>query len=223
MEKTKDKKLSLLLVCGLLGCMLMGSSDWIMIYGDPACEGALAWLTVGVGSMPAWRNLLAVALAFPAVVLYAVGLFAVGRFFREEQHRRQYIGLTALGLTPWLCLHLFYGMLFYIYSLFWGAGYSQEGCLLVEAAAGHFGWLIPVSDGFMVLPYLYLLVRALRKQTRFGRAMALNNPLLIFLVLKAVTLFMKPSAFYLGFLNGLMSEAMLIWFAVYLIALSRKK
>ena len=41
---------------------------------------------------------------------------------------------------------------------------------------------------------------------------AFTNVLLIFAVLKALSLCLPANAFRLGFTNGLMSESMIIWF-----------
>lgn len=38
------KKMKAALLCGMLGCLCYGAGDWLMIYGDPAHEGALSWL-----------------------------------------------------------------------------------------------------------------------------------------------------------------------------------
>ncbi len=62
------RKMSLSLICGLLGCLCMGAGDWLMLYGDPAYDGTLRWLTRGAAAIPAWRNGLAMALSFPAVI-----------------------------------------------------------------------------------------------------------------------------------------------------------
>ena len=42
--------------------------------------------------------------------------------------------------------------------------------------------------------------------------MALSNPVTIYLALKGVSLLMPVGAFRLAFTNGLMSEAMFLWF-----------
>ena len=58
------------LLCGMLGCICYGSGDWLMLYGDPAHAGALFWLTKGAAQIPQWRYDLAMALAFPGIILY---------------------------------------------------------------------------------------------------------------------------------------------------------
>ena len=42
------KKTVMYMMCGLMGCIFMGISDWLMIFSDASYEGPLAWLTVGV-------------------------------------------------------------------------------------------------------------------------------------------------------------------------------
>ena len=46
--------------------------------------------------------------------------------------------------------------------------------------------------------------------------MAFTNVLVIFALLKGISLLMPVSAFRLGFTNGLMSESMVIWFGIIL-------
>ena len=33
------KKIKIVLLCGMLGCVLMGTGDWLMLYGDPTTTG----------------------------------------------------------------------------------------------------------------------------------------------------------------------------------------
>ena len=47
--------------------------------------------------------------------------------------------------------------------------------------------------------------------------MAFTNVLILFALLKALSLLMPVSAFRLGFTNGLMSESMILWFGIMLI------
>ena len=47
--------------------------------------------------------------------------------------------------------------------------------------------------------------------------MAFTNVLVIYAVLKGVSLLLPVSAFRLGFTNGLMSESMILWFGIMLI------
>ena len=46
--------------------------------------------------------------------------------------------------------------------------------------------------------------------------MALTHVLVIYAILKGVSLLLPLSAFRLGFTNGLMSESMIIWFGIML-------
>ena len=83
----KNKRKSALL-CGLLGCLCYGGGDWLMLYGDPAHAGALIWLTEGTAQIPLWRYDLAMALAFPGIILYGIALFTVETYIRGDRERR---------------------------------------------------------------------------------------------------------------------------------------
>lgn len=84
----KVKKIKIALLCGMLGCVLMGTGDWLMLYGDPTATGAAFWLTEGAAQIPAWRNALSMAAAFPAVVFYGIGLFGIGDLLLGEKQRK---------------------------------------------------------------------------------------------------------------------------------------
>ena len=60
-----SKKIKIALLCGMLGCVLMGTGDWLMLYGDPTVTGSSYWLTEGAAQIPAWRNALSMALVNP--------------------------------------------------------------------------------------------------------------------------------------------------------------
>lgn len=76
------------LLCGMLGCLCYGGGDWLMMYGDPAHAGALIWLTAGTAQIPLWRYNLAMALAFPGILLYGIALFAVETYIKTEKERK---------------------------------------------------------------------------------------------------------------------------------------
>ena len=100
-EPMKGNHARTALICGLLGCLCYGGGDWLMMYGNPVHHGALSWLTEGVSAIPQWRFNLAMALAFPGIILYGIALFAVETYIREEKHRKVYHWLNAfrLGFT----------------------------------------------------------------------------------------------------------------------------
>ena len=59
-----------------------------MMYGDPAFEGKLRWLTFGTAAIPQWRYILAMALAFPGIVLYGSALFTVQNYITDEKKKK---------------------------------------------------------------------------------------------------------------------------------------
>lgn len=223
-EYGKDKKkLTFALLCGLLGCLCMGAGDWLMIYGDTINTGAVSWLTLGVAQIAPWRNNLAMALAFPGVILYGIALFAIGAMIQGEQRKRIYHYLTVFSLTPWLCLHLFYIMILYGFAWMSGNGYSSAALPVSEAIIFHFAWLVPVSEALMLPPYLYWGWLVLRRKSVLPLQMAVSNPLIFYGLLKLFTMFMQDNAFCLAFTNGLMSESMALWFVSLLIWLYLKR
>lgn len=215
----KSQKLTFALFCGLLGCLCMGVGDWLMIYGDTAHAGAISWLTLGVAQIAPWRNNLAMALAFPGVILYGIALFAIGALIQEERRQRIYHYLTAFSLTPWLCLHLFYIMILHGFTWMNGNGYASAALPVSEAVFSHLAWLVPVSEALMLPPYLYWGWLVLRRESILPRQMTLSNPLIFYGLLKLLTMLMPDNAFRLAFTKGLMSESMTLWFGSLLVCL----
>lgn len=222
MNQRKCRLISSLL-CGLLGCILMACSDWLMIYADPAFRGSLTWLTEGAAHIPAWRNGLAMALAFPAVILCTLGLLGIRDFLPQEKHRRIYSLMSVLSVTPWLAVHLFYIMILYLFAWLNGNGFQSVAFGASEALVQQFLWLAPVSEGIMALPFFYLFYLFLTGRSSFFRWMAFNNPLIIYAVLKAVSAYLPVSAARLAFVNGLMSESLFCWFLLFLIVCLYKR
>lgn len=210
------RRMTATLLCGLLGCLCFGAGDWLMLYGDTAHTGAVFWLTEGAAAIPAWRNSLAMVLAFPGIILYGVALFAIAAYLKGEREQKAYRCLTAFSLTPWLALHLFYIMVLYAFA--WMRGNGFEAALPVsEALVSHLPWLAPASELLMLPPYFYWAYLTLKKRSVFPRWMALVNPLVFFALLKLTTLAMPDSPFRLAFTNGLMSESMALWFGSMLV------
>ena len=54
--------------------------------------------------------------------------------------------LNAFGLTPWMCLHLFYIMILYLYTWMTGYGYADAALPACEALFDHLSWVIIVSE-----------------------------------------------------------------------------
>lgn len=211
-EKSNRQKMLAALLCGILGCICFGAGDWLMIYGDTAHTGTLSWLTAGAARIPPWRNALAMALSFPGILFYGIALFAVAQFLRKEKKRKVYRCLTIFSLTPWLCLHLFYIMILYLFAWLSGNGYEAAALPAAEALFRHLAWLVPVSEVIMLPPYVYWFCLLVSGKSVFPRAMAISNPLVIYGLLKLITALMPEGAFRLAFTNGLMSESMAIWF-----------
>ena len=211
------KHMKAALLCGILGCLCYGGGDWLMMYGNPAYHGTLSWLTEGIAVIPQGRYNLAMALAFPGIILYGIALFAVEGYIKEEKHRRIYHWLNAFGLTPWIALHLFYVMILTLFAWMNGNGYATEALPVCEGLFSRLSWLVPVSEALMLPVFLYWFWLQLRSKTVFPRWMAFTNVLIIFALLKGLSLVMPVSAFRLGFTNGLMSESMILWFGFMLI------
>ncbi len=200
------------LMCGLLGCFCFGIGDWLMIYGNPSYEGTLKWLTLGIAAIPQWRFSLAMVLAFPGIIFYGIALFTIQNYIKDEKKKKVYHYLNALGLTPWIALHLIYVVILSLFSWLNQNGFSEDALLICQSLFQNFLWFIPISEVLMLPVFLYWFYLQITGTTIFKRKMAFTNVLLIFAILKTVSMLMPESAFRLGFTNGLMSESMFIWF-----------
>ena len=207
--KTIDKTV---LLCALLGCVLMATGDWLMLYGDATATGAAFWLTEGAAQIPAWRNALSMALGFPATVFYGIGLFGIGMFLRGEKQRKTWFLMTAFGLTPWLCVHLFVAGTLYLFAWLRGSAWAAAAMPAADAFRNQFSWLVFLSYPLMLPPFFYWGYQLWRGKSVFPKWMALVSPIMFYLVLKGISLLMPVGAFRLAFTNGLMSEAMFLWF-----------
>ena len=210
------------LICGLLGCLCFGGGDWLMIYGDPSCSGTISWLTAGTAVIPQWRYNLAMAMAFPGIVFYGIALFAVENYIAGEKERRVYHYLNAFGLTPWIALHLFYITILVLFSWMNANGFAAEALPVCEGLFSRLSWLVPVSEALMLPVFLYWFYLQITGKTVFPKAMAFTNVLILFAILKGISLMLPVSAFRLGFTNGLMSESMILWFSFMLMWERRK-
>ncbi|MBE5794874.1 MAG: hypothetical protein E7323_09385 [Clostridiales bacterium] len=213
----KSKHMTLALLCGMLGCLCFGGGDWLMIYGDTTHSGSLYWLTEGVKQIAPWRNLLAMALSFPGIILYGVALFSIESWITEPKNRRVYHYLTVFGLTPWLALHLFYVMILYLFAWLNGNGYAQAAIPAAEALYSHLSWVVIVSEGLMLPPFVYWAWLSATGKTVHPRRMAAINPLTLYVVLSVGKVILPDGAFRIGFINGLMSESMILWFVAFII------
>ncbi|MCM1145282.1 MAG: hypothetical protein NC407_11290 [Lachnoclostridium sp.] len=211
------RRIIIALICGMFGCVFMGSGDWLMMYGSTVYHGNVYWLTEGVAQIPAWRNALSMFVAFPAVWLYGIALFTTVGFVKQEKHKKIYHYLTAFGLTPWLCLHLFYVMILFIFAWLNGNGYEAVALPAAEALLSQLSWVVALSEAFMLPPFLYWFYLQVSGKTVFPKGMAFTNVLVIYGILWLVKSAMPDTPFRIGFTNGLMSESMIIWFGIMLV------
>ena len=219
MKQTKKQRN---LILGLLGCLCFGAGDWLMMYADPTFEGNIKWLTLGTAAIPQWRYNLAMLLAFPGVILYGTALFAVQEYITDEKKKKVYHYLNAFGLTPWIALHLIYVVILSLFAWLNSNGFSDDALLICESLFTNFAWLIPVSEGIMLPVFIYWFYVQITGNTVFKKEMAFTNVLLIFGILKVISMLMPQSAFRIAFTNGLMSESMIIWFLLVYLEIGRK-
>ena len=213
-----SKKMVAALICGMLGCLCFGGGDWLMIYGDTSgAENVFAMLTSGAAQIELWRYDLAMALAFPGIILYGIALFAVQNYITDEKHRRVYHYLNAFGLTPWIALHLFYIMILVLFGQLCDKGYEfTEAQAICTELYSVLSWVVIVSEALMLPVFLYWFWLQITGRTAFPKAFAFTNVLLVFAVLRCAGMLIPDGGFSLAFRNGLMSESMIIWFAVML-------
>lgn len=222
-EIIQKKQLSLAMLCGILGCFCYGGGDWLMMYGDSAHTGSLIWLTQGTAQIAAWRNGLAMALAFPGIIFYGIALFYLEKFIKEKKDQKIYHYLNAFGLTPWLCLHLFYIMILYAYAWMNGNGYQDMALPVCEALFTHLSWIIYVSEAFMLPVFLYWFYVVAFGRTLLPKWVAAGNVLVFYCILTGIKGILPDNAFRLGFTNGLMSESMVFFFLlIWIIGMKRK-
>lgn len=204
------------LILGMLGCLCYGGGDWLMAYAEPS-SGELYWLSEGTAQIASWRNNLAMALAFPGILFYAAALFAMAGYIRGDNRKKIYRAVTAISLTPWMCLHLFYIMILYTFAWMHQNGYADAAQAVCEAVYAHFSWLRSVCMVMMLPPFLYWFYLQIGEHTLFPQKMAFTSVLVIYFLLYLVRMLIPRGAFWLGFTNGLMSESMIIWFAIHLV------
>lgn len=212
----KFAKMRLFLICGLLGCLCYGAGDWLMLYGDPAYRGTVAWLTEGAAVILQWRYSLAMFLAFPGIVLYGTALFAVEGYITGEKEKKIYHWLNAFGMTPWIALHLFYVMILTLYAWMNGNGYGVQATKVCEGLFHALAWIVPAAEGMMLPVFVWWFYLQITGKTVFPKRYAFTNVLIVFAVLKGISLLLPVSAFRLGFTNGLMSESMAVMFGIML-------
>jgi len=213
---TKKGKKNYLLLLGVLGCLCYGGGDWLMMYGDPTpLSKSLYWLTEGVTGIAPWRNGLAMALAFPGIILYGIALFSLERYISTEKDRKVYHWLNIFGLTPWMALHLFYIMILFGFQYMMTSGYADAAVAVSEAVYQHLSWVVLASEALMLPVFIWFLYLLIRGRTALKRRMALAHVFVIYAVLYVIRLLLPASAFRIGFTNGMMSESMLVFFLLF--------
>ena len=211
---TKKKKMLIAFLLGIVGCLCFGAGDWLMAYGDAAHSGKVWWLTEGVANISSTRNSVAMFIAFPGIICYGLGLFAAAGFIRQQRERRIYRVLTIFGLTPWLCLHIFYVELLNTFAVMNQTGNGSIANMVCDAVFSNLSWVAIVSEAIMLPPFIYWIWLQIRGMTFLPRYSAATpaNVLVTYAVLYVVAAMLPMIPFKVGFTNGLMSESMRFYF-----------
>lgn len=109
-----------------------------------------------------------------------------------------------------------------LFSWMHTSGFAADAPAVCEGLFSRLSWLVPVCEAMMLPVFVYWFYLQITGKTVFPKAMAFTNVLILFGVLKCVSLLLPVSAFRLGFTNGLMSESMILWFCFLLIWEGRK-
>lgn len=139
-------------------------------------------------------------------------------FIKDERDKKIYHYLNAFGLTPWLALHLFYIMILFLFQWLNNNGYAEPALEICGALYEQLSWVVPISEAFMLPVFVWWFVLQIRGRTIFPKGLAFTNVLVIYGALYGVKSLLPDSAFKIGFTNGLMSESMVIFFAITFLA-----
>ena len=129
-----------------------------------------------------------------------------------ENNRTMRIDQRVDAMNTWMCLHLFYIMILYLYAWMIGHGYADAALPACEALFDHLSWVIIVSEVVMLPVFLYWFYVVVRGKTTLPRWMAAGNVLVFYCILYVIKSILPDTAFRLGFTNGLMSESMIFFF-----------
>ncbi len=215
MEMMKNKKLrKSVLALGIAGSILMGAGDFLMMWGNPTQLPGVSeyWATVGVAAIPAWRNLLSVLVALPALFCYAPALLEVASFYRDSRFERRYRRFTLLGLLVWLSNHLYVAMALYNFAWLYGGGHKDIAYQSAAALADQFAPLFGINVLLILFPFMYFAYSVARGRTALRRLAALHNPLLYYVLVSVISSFIPKSAFQIAFENASINSALLLWF-----------
>ena len=152
--------------------------------------------------------------SFPGIIFYGIALFCLESLIKPEKTRKIYHYLNVFGLTPWMCLHIFYIMILYLYAWMTNNGYSEAALPACEALFQHLSWVVAASEIMMVPVFIFWFYAVVSGKTFLPKKAAFFNVLVFYVVLKALTVLLPNTAFRSGFTNGLMSESMLLFFVV---------
>lgn len=222
MPQANRRRAVLSLGTGLAGAVLIVLSDWLMIFGDAAYDGELFWLTEGVKNIPAWRSTLALVIFLPGVIFCAGALFSLEPWLKPGKRRAWWRYLTAYSLIPWLALHLLFMLILFLYAWLSQNGFAAAALPACTALFRHFYWLIPAGSLLIVLPFGFWLLCVLRGQSFLPRPWAAANPLIFFLLLVPLRLFLPQSPWRPALANSLMSLALFFFFLALLWAARRQ-
>ena len=219
----------------MLGCLCYGGGDWLMMYGDPAHAGALIWLTAGTAQIPLWRYNLAMALAFPGILLYGIALFEVETYIKTEKERKVYHYLNAFGLTPWIALHRFWMTLLpvgwliihftvsisiYVYSWCMHSGTAETAEKLATDIIQMMQPTQMVSWFFAGFPLVLLIVYVLRGKTVLKKRSQFFTPLLWMALLSGLKFVIPESPFSNAIDTFCMNAGLITWFVYLLVAMA---
>ena len=101
-------------------------------------------------------------------------------------------------------------------------GYSSQAIPICEGLYSQLSWFVILCEAIIVPVFIYWFYLQIKGKTIFSKGFAFTNVIFIFIILKTIYKLFPTNAYSLGFLNGLMSESMIIWFG-FMLNFIRKK
>ena len=199
---------------GIMGSLLYGFGDWLIIYGDPTHSSDLKFLTNGTANIPQWRYSLSMFIVFPGIIFYGIGLFSLEELINEDKYKKIYHYLNIFGLTSWISLHLFFIMILSLFSWMNKNGFKDQAIPACEGLFSQLSWVIIISEIMIIPVFIYWFYLQIKGKTIFPRGYAFTNVIFIYIIMELIIKFIPNSAFCLGLKCGSMNESMFIWFLI---------
>ena len=211
-------------ICGIIGCLLFGTGDWLLGFTDPGIVSEkFSVIKAGNGAdYDLARIVWTLTLGTAGMFFLIPGFRAQADILRDEKRKPLFRFLMTLCTVSWIVIHTTVSAGIYVYSWCMHRGDSELAQALTLDVMALFQPMQIIAYIFLAVPLIVQIADIVRGKTVCGKTAVLFSPLVWMAVFAGTAKILPPSPFANGLDTFCMNGGMTVWLLYLCICASGK-